>query len=347
MRKLFVFIIAVMFTALTSMAQIDDAKRISISAVQPEYDNIPEAARANLETKMQRIISASGLGSNADTRFILTAKVDVIDKGVTTSGMILQKMEVTFIIGDVIEEKIYGTNTVNIAGVGETEVKAYIKAFQNIRPMNEFFMTAKDAIVDYYTNSCQTIITDANRMAKMQQYDDAITNLVTVPNVCEDCYNTCQDRAIEIYNEKVEVEVEANRAAVDNEGLVLIKQARSAWMARQDYESAQKAMDLLAGVDPNASCSKDADALVDEISAKLRADEAKAEAKQEAREKAEAERAKAEWEFKVRQYEDKNALDWQKQADKAAVLGTLANRFGRIDIGIKKEKAFKFGSSSK
>lgn len=347
MRKLFVFIIAVMFTALTSMAQTDDAKRISISAVQPEYDNIPEAARANLETKMQRIISASGLGSSADTRFILTAKVDVIDKGVTTSGMILQKMEVTFIIGDVIEEKIYGTNTVSIAGVGETEVKAYIKAFQNIRPMNEFFLTAKDAIVDYYTNSCQTIIADANRMAKLQQYDDAITNLVTVPNVCEDCYNTCQDRAIEIYNEKVEVDAEANRAAVDNEGLVLIKQARSAWMARQDYESAQKAMDLLAGVDPNASCSKDADALVDEISAKLRADEAKAEAKQEAREKAEAERAKAEWEFKVRQYEDKNALDWQKQADKAAVLGTLANRFGRIDIGIKKEKAFKFGSSSK
>ena len=43
MRKLFVFIIAVMFTALTSMAQTDDAKRISISAVQPEYDNISEA----------------------------------------------------------------------------------------------------------------------------------------------------------------------------------------------------------------------------------------------------------------------------------------------------------------
>lgn len=335
MRKLFVFIISVVFTALTAMAQTD-ASRISISAVQPEYDNIPEVARANLETKMQRIISASGLGSSADTRFILTAKVDVIDKSITTAGMILQKMEVTFIIGDVIEEKIYGTNTVNIAGVGETEAKAYIKAFQNIKPMNEFFMAAKDAIVDYYTNSCQTIITDANRMAKMHQYDDAITNLVTVPNVCEDCYNKCQDRAIEIYNEKVEVD----KVSMNNEGLVLIKQARSAWMARQDYESAQKAMDLLANVDPNVPCSKDADALVDEISAKLRTDEAKAEARAAAK-------AKAEWDFKMRQYEDKMELDRQKQADKAAVLGTLANRFGRIDIGIKKEKAFKFGSSSK
>ena len=331
MRKLFVFIIAVMFTALTAKAQTD-ASRISISAVQPEYDNIPEVARTNLETKMQRIISASGLGSSADTRFILTAKVDVIDKSITTAGMILQKMEVTFIIGDVIEEKIYGINTVNIAGVGETEAKAYIKAFQNIKPMNKFFMTAKDAIVDYYTNSCQTIITDANRMAKMHQYDDAITNLVTVPNVCADCYNTCQDRAIEIYNEKVEVD----KVAMNNEGLVLIKQARSAWMARQDYESAQKAMDLLANVDPNVPCSKDADALVDEISAKLRTDEAKAEAK-----------AAAEWDFKIRQYEDKMELDRQKQADKAAVLGTLSNRFGKIDIGIKKEKAFKFGSLSK
>ena len=332
MRKLFVFMMLSVLFVSVSIAQTDDVKPISINAVQPEYDNISEAARANLESKMQRIIAASGLGSDADTRFILTAKIDVIDKGVTTSGMILQKMEVTFIIGDVIDEKIYGINTVSIAGVGETETKSYIKAFQNIKPMNDFFMTAKDAIVDYYTNNCQTIITDATRKTKMHQYDDAITNLLTVPNVCEECYNMCQDRAIEIYGEKLE----ADKEQMNNEGLVIIKKARSAWMAKQDYESAQKAMDLLANVDPNIPCSKDADALVNEISAKLRNDEAKIEAK-----------AKAEWDFKVRQWEDNQALAWQKQADKAAIWGTLANRFGRIDIGIKKEKAFKFGSSSK
>ena len=317
----------VLCVSTSSIAQTDEAKRISISAVQPEYDNIPEAARANIETKMQHIITSSGLGSSTDTRFILTAKVDVIDRKITTAGMILQKLEVTFIVGDVIEEKIYGTNTINITGMGETETQAYVRAFQNIKPMNDFFNSVKDVIVDYYTNSCQAVITEANRMSQMHQYDDAITNLVTVPYVCEECYHKCQNRAIEIYNEKVE----ADKVKMNNEGLVLIKQARSAWMARQDYESAQRAMDLLAGVDPNVPCSKDADALVDEISAKLRNDEAKAEA-----------RAKAEWEFKVRQYEDKMKLE----TDKAAALSVLANRFGRIDIGIKKEKAFKFGSSS-
>ena len=94
-------------------------------------------------------------------------------------------------------------------------------------------------------------------------------------------------------------------------------------------------MAVLMDVDPNAKCSKDADQLAAEISSKLRKDEA-----------AKAAAAKAAWEFKVRQYEDKYALDVQKQADKAAILGCLANRFGRIDIGIKKEKAFKIGSSS-
>ena len=33
----------------------------------------------------------------------------------------------------------------------------------------------------------------------------------------------------------------------------------------------------------------------------------------------------------------------QKQADKAAILGALVNRFGRIDIGIQKEKTSRWG----
>ena len=95
-------------------------------------------------------------------------------------------------------------------------------------------------------------------------------------------------------------------------------------------------MYILAKVNPDAQCQSEANLLIDEINTQLRKIEA-----------AEAAAAKARWEFKVKQYEDKHALEVQKQADKAAILNTFANRFGRIDIGIKREKAFKFGSSSK
>ena len=92
----------------------------------------------------------------------------------------------------------------------------------------------------------------------------------------------------------------------------------------------------MAKVNPVAQCQAEANVLIDEINTQLRKIEA-----------AEAAAAKARWEFKVKQYEDKHALEVQKQADKAAILNTFANRFGRIDISFKKEKAYKFGSSSK
>lgn len=324
MKKLILTCLLGIFT-LSIVAQ-DDAGRVSISAVQPTYENIPETARANIESKMQRMISGCGLASSEADRFIMTARIDITEKEINTAGMIVQRMEITFIVGDVIEEKIYGTTTINAMGIGETEAKCFIKAFQIIKPNNPELMAfvnkAKDDIVSYYTNNCQFIIQDADRMIGMQQYGEAIATLVAVPKVCTECYTACQTKAIDTY-----------KILIEFEGKQLIQDARSAWLVKRDYDCAAKALDILAKVNPDAQCQSEANILIDEINTQLRKiEEAKAAA------------AKARWEFQVKQYEDKMALERQKQADKAAILGTLANRFGRIDIGFKKEKAYKFGS---
>ena len=324
MKKLILTCLLGIFT-LSIVAQ-DDAGRVSISAVQPTYENIPETARANIESKMQRMISGCGLASSEADRFIMTARIDITEKEINTAGMIVQRMEITFIVGDVIEEKIYGTTTINAMGIGETEAKCFIKAFQIIKPNNPELMAfvnkAKDDIVSYYTNNCQFIIQDADRMIGMQQYGEAIAILVAVPKVCTECYTACQAKAVDSY-----------KILIEYEGKQLIQDARSAWLVKCDYNCAYKALGILAKVNPDAQCQSEAKLLIDEINTHLRkVEEAKAAA------------AKARWEFEVKQYEDKMALERQKQADKAAILGTLANRFGRIDIGFKKDKAYKFGS---
>lgn len=327
MKKLILTCLLGIFT-LSVVAQ-DDAGRVSISAVQPTYENISEEARQNLETKMQRLISGCGLASSESDRFIMTSRVDITTREINTAGMVVQRMEITFMIADVVEEKIYGTSTINAVGIGETDTKCFIKAFQTIRPNNpallEFVNKAKEDIVSYYTNNCQFIIQEADRMIGMQQYGEAIATLVAVPKVCTECYTTCQTKAIDIY--KIQIE---------HEGKQFIQEARNAWLVKRDYDCAEKALDILAKVNPDAQCQSEANLLIDEINTQLRKIEA-----------AEAAAAKARWEFKVKQYEDKMALERQKQADKAAVLGTFANRFGRIDIGFQKEKAFKLGSLRK
>lgn len=324
--KKFILICLVGLFCLPICAQV---KSVSISAVQPTYDYIPEVARTNLETKMQRVLSGCGLSSSVADRFIMTARIDISTREINSAGFIVQRMDVTFIVGDVIEERIYGTTTMNVMGVGETEAKCFIKAFQSIKPndsaLQTFVNKAKDDIVSYYENNCVSIIQEADRKVAMQQYGEAIASLIAVPEVCSDCYAKCQTKAAEIYN-----------IQIDFEGKKLIQDARSAWLVRRDYDCATEALDILSKVNPMAQCQSESNKLIDEINTQLRKIEA-----------AEAAAAKARWEFKVKQYEDKHALEVQKQADKAAIFQTFANRFGRIDIGYKSEKAYKFGSSSK
>lgn len=323
MKKYFLACLLGIFS-LSAWAQ-NDAGRLSISAVQPEYENIPEEARANLETKMQRLLSDCGLVSTEADRFIMTARVDITTREVNTAGMIVQRMDITFIIGDVVEEKIYATSTIHTWGIGETETKCYIQAFKNIKTNNPDLVAlvnnTKDEIISYYTDNCTFLLQEAERLAAMQQYERAIANLVTVPAVCADCYTTCQNKAVEIYKQYINLE-----------GKKLIQNARSAWLAHRDYDSATEALSILAKVNPEAQCQTQANALIKEINTQLRRIEA-----------AKAAAAQAEWEFKMKQYEDKMELERQKQEG----WNALANRFGKIEIGYKKEKAYKFGSSSK
>jgi hypothetical protein len=308
-----------------SITAQSDASLVSISAVQPDYENIPEEARANLETTMQRIITSCGVANSAADRFIMTAHMDVITKEVNTAGMIVQRMEMTFVIGDVIDEKIYGTTTINAVGIGATETKCLIKDFQGIKSNNEklanLVNTAKDKILAYYTDNCHLVLQDAERMVGMQQYNDALAILVGVPQACEECYTACQTKAVDVY-----------KLLIDHEGKQLIQNARSAWLVKRDYDCAEKALDILAKVNPHAPCQSEANALIADINKQLRKIEA-----------AKAAAAKAQWDFKLKQYEDKMELERQKQEG----WNTLARRFGKIEIGYKKEKAYKIGSSSK
>ena len=338
MRKILLLLAAALIP-MAAISQTTDADRLSIGVVIPDYENIPAEALQNLEGKLQSLVTAQGVGDNRSAeRFLITAKVDVTTKDITQTAppKVSMKMDVTLIIGDVIEDKIYGSHTLSVAGIGINETKAFIQAFQRIKPNNpavqKFVADTKQKVLDYYNGNCSFIISEADRTAKMGQYDDAIANLITVPSVCSDCYAQCQAKCLDVYEMRRTYEQEK----LNHAGKEYIRQARSAWSVKHDYDCAQKALDLLAKVDPDAACVNEADALVNEINAHLR----KVEAQQAA---AAAARAKQLWEFKMRKYEDDLAERRQAQADKAAILGTLANRFGRIDIGIKKETTKRWG----
>lgn len=281
MKQTILFFVYMSVCCLAMKAQTtDDAQRIAIHAVVPDGGH-PEAA-ANLETKLTRMLIANGFADNGYTdRFVLTAKIDVLSKDIapTTPARVSQKLEVTLMVGDVVENRIYESHTLSLSGIGTTETKALIAAFQRINPQNKELQAmlerAKAKIVSFYTDNCDRIVLRANTLAGTGQYDEAIFGLISVPDVCADCFRRCQEEAVTIYRRKI-----------DSEGATLLAQANNEWMKAPNAAGAVRVAALISGIDPHSSAYPQVTALRQTITEKLQADE------------------KQEWEFQMRKYED-------------------------------------------
>ncbi len=284
--KAFYFIGWIILCCTTLHAQaLSDEGRISLNAVVAD-ENIPAEACRNLENKLTRVIAANGYADNGYCdRFVLTAKVDILSKDVIPSmpARISQKMDVTFMVGDVIENKVYSTCTISLAGIGTNETKTFISAFSKIHPnhaeLQAMLVEARQKIVAFYTNRCGEIVQGAQTLADMQQYDEAIFRLMSVPNVCADCYQQCQSAATAIFTRKI-----------DNEATILLNQAKAKWMNQPNATGAQAVASIISQINPQASNYNEVVALRNEVSSKLEAD------------------AKQEWDFRMKQYEDNQAF---------------------------------------
>ncbi len=332
--KRFLIFTLILFSSIGVFAQSD--AKIAVSVVMPDDATIPQASMSMLQNKMKAMVVQNGYADMAEQRFVLTVSVDVLEKGNNSSGMLMQKMAVTFYIGDVLENKLYATTTLNTMGIGQSDIKVYNMAFQRLSPsapqIVQMLEQANRQVVDYYTTHYPNLITEINRLVEVGEYDNAIAKLITVPSICQESYKDAQNRCVEIYKKKMEALAVQQKAKTDKESLVLIQQAKAVWSSKQDYETASQALALLAQIDPEAGCIEQANEFIKTINDKLRVDEQHKAAQE-----------KANWEFKMRQYEDNLAMAKQRQADKAAILGTLANRFGKFDINIQKEKTSKWG----
>lgn len=143
--------------------------------------DMPDAAKQSLTAKMSRIIADNGYGSEEQPdRFVMLAKCYVIEKDVTptTPPRISQTVEITFVIGDVIEDKTFASTSFELKGIGINETKAWQTAVNGLKPANpqirEMFSQASGKIEDYYAANCKNIIAQAKSLAGMGEDERAI-----------------------------------------------------------------------------------------------------------------------------------------------------------------------------
>lgn len=275
MKRTLIFISGIL------LASICCAQQISINA-QVVDEKIPEEAARNLETKLQNALTTNGYADNGCIeRFVLTAHVDIIQKDITptTPARISEKMDITLMVGDVVENKLYASVTLQVAGIGINENKTFINAFRTIKGDNpkiqQILNEAKAKIIEYYTEQCPVIIQKAQSMVTKQSYDEAIFLLTSVPDVCRECFTRCQQEAGVVYQQKI-----------DAESTILLEKARTVWATNQSAQGASKVADIISQINPRSNNYDKVSELRKAVGQKLEAD------------------ARRDWDFKMKQYED-------------------------------------------
>lgn len=314
MKRISYLAVILLFAGNLFAQTLDDVGRMSINVQRPASRNIPAEALNQLEDKMHQIITTAGISDNAiNRRFALTATVSVVKKDIISGSpaRVSQTLEIAFYVKDLIDKKEYGNATISSVGVGLNENKAFIMAFSNIKPGNprlqKMIEDSKELIIAYYRTNIDNIIADAYIQVQQGNFDKALYQIAQVPDVCTDCTQKCRQATIDIYQKKI-----------DSAGEKLLQQAKAAWNAEPNANGAVKASRFLAKIDLLAACQPQADALMEEMKAKVLDDERKAwefEMQQYADEKA---REQRDFEFRVQQYKDRQAREDERHKEDVA-----------------------------
>ena len=245
-----------------------DLGRILIGTYLPyQMDGVPKGARKMLENKLNQTITKNGMGGvGMSTRFVLTATVNVLSKDLTATAppMTALNLDVTLYVGDGVSGALFGSETLQLKGVGKNETKAYISAFKRIKPANPsiqgLLANAKDKIIEYYNGRCDFILKEAKTLEDKGEYEAAMLKLTSVPEVCQECYEKCMDKVVGVFKKQI-----------NKDGKVKLAKAKSVWAAGQDYYAASEAGELLSQIDPESESFPTAQLLFKKIEKSMKA----------------------------------------------------------------------------
>ncbi len=258
---------AMAFTVTVACSYAQDCMMPLSVQLDDEFANVPEAAKSVLYQSLQRIATNSGMSTDlAAAPFVLTAHCDVLDKS-NLAGPPIQtvyNLGVTLYIADTYTRKKFATAYLTLDGVGTGEVKAYTNAFRRINANNEevkkLISSGRTKMLAYYDSQYETIIKEAQRMESLQNYEEALVILSSIP-VCSKGYDKASKYTMSLYGKYL------NRL-----NLYVLNQARAIWNAAQNPKAASEACALLAQIDPESECYAEATGLMKEIKTQIRSD---------------------------------------------------------------------------
>jgi hypothetical protein len=280
-------ILLILFVLLLStplFSQSENIGKIALSVIMPENeDDMSTSNISKLETKITQILSATGVSATGyNNNFVIYPKFAINETSVVESGLqdiTIINCELTLYIKQVDNNLIFSTISIPLKGNGKDKQISITNAISKINvkdPEFQYFIdNGKNKIIAYYELKCDDIITKSESLVKMQDFEQALGLLMTVPEEVN-CYNKIQEKSIVAYK------------AYQNQKCNSMLQDAKTKLATNNYNST---LDILSQIDPSTSCFKESQTLIDKTAAKVDQEE------------------KNKWEFQMKLYDDKIALE--------------------------------------
>lgn len=214
---------------------------------------------AVLENNLRSLISRVGLEAGYGGRFILAANVNLLDKTMTNSApvKVLQKVQITFAIGDSKSGTCFGTTTMECRGLGNTDREAMLNSFRNLRPSPELkalVSQSKDRIVSYYDANGPAIIANAKSLVSGQRYEEALYELSFIPSECS------------IFPEAASMMSNIYQTNINHDAAQMLSEAQALWSSDPNPgPAADEALRILEQINTDAKCFTQAQSLMKTI----------------------------------------------------------------------------------
>jgi hypothetical protein len=288
MKKIFPIIIAIVYSNNLFAQTTNDIGKIALSVVMPEnVEGLSTSQLSILETKISQIVVTSGLAATGyNNNFVVYPKFSIYETNLVEGGMqniTVITSELSLFIKQVDNNIMFSTISRKLKGSGSSKELAITNAISKI-PSNDpefktFIETGKTKIIKYYETKCEDIISKSDGMVKMQKFEQALGLLMSVPEEVSSCYNKIQDKSIVAF-----------KAYQKQKCSELIQKAKTT-LASNDFVGA---LDILADIDPSATCFLEAQTIAKTAEEKVSAEE------------------KKQWDFQMQKYNDEVSLKKQR-----------------------------------
>ena len=177
---------------------ISVAKAQSIRVLPISSSQINETAASLLYNRLNQVVSLNGIGSTDNSnRFLMISSVSVLSIEATETVPInyVAEVEISIFIVDNSKKLLMSQEIITRKGVADNETKAVQEAIKSIKgrdpKLKKMITVAKDRILDYYNNECETVMQTINTYLEMEMYDEALNELNAIPQIDAnlDCYN--------------------------------------------------------------------------------------------------------------------------------------------------------------